>query len=109
MVTSIVTDLNKYHRLYGKHSNIPDCCIEFFIHKWPNMDYTRKEYGYRKIIEVAEQKLGKWWRYIPCPDCLDKKHWHKLHYCRRGKCDEVQKKLKKETGYTFPYGKVFEE
>ena len=101
----MIKDMDKYHRMYGRHSNIPDCCIEFFIRKWPNMNYAGEDHGYHKIRKIAEQKMGKWWGYIPCPDCLDNTRWHKIHHCRRGECDHVQTELKEETGYTFPYDK----
>jgi len=99
-------DMDNYHRIYGKHSNIPECCIEFFIKEWPNLVSTGERYQHDNLQDTVEGELGKTFGYIPCPKCLKEKHWQKIHLCKRGECNKIRNLLKKETGYTFPYDKL---
>lgn len=61
------------HILYGLHSNIPSCCIAFYI-----TDYDR-EFGlktpYYKLISI----LG--WGYVPCPECIVRNNRVKIKDC----------------------------
>lgn len=56
-----------YHRRFGQHSNIPKCCIEYFI----------------KVIlsQQSVPSIGKKWNYMPCPKCLKNNTKNKLHRC----------------------------
>jgi len=45
----------EYTRLYGKHSNIPDCCIEAFIAGETVVDYSL-DYGRCKACKAADRK-----------------------------------------------------
>ena len=76
-----------YNILFGQHSNIPECCIDFFIDKWLKLysigsRKSRKEIeDYHKLIRKAGNTVGKKFGYIPCPDCIAKLNWHKVHTC----------------------------
>ena len=83
----------RHYRNCGSHSNIPPCCVEFFIKYWrggiPDSFIGR---GYRL--------LKKWWypadrrpAYVVCPKCFLKRYAQPLHECdwesesvRVGKC-----------------------
>ncbi len=54
----------EYHIKFGKHSNIPDCCIQYFISSKYQYLYTANN-----------------WKYIPCPKCFKENKKNKLHYC----------------------------
>jgi hypothetical protein len=64
-----LTELNtiNYHIACGLHSNIPPCCVLFFIKNtnrvWPE-DYLKK-------IRDKEKYLQYKYEYIPCPQCLE--------------------------------------
>lgn len=97
-------DMDKYHRLHGKHSNIPECCIEWWLCKWPNIFQNHaKSLTHRLRTMDVERDIEKTYNYIPCPACLLKKHWQKLHECTRKKCTKFRKQLKKKAGHTFPW------
>jgi len=45
----------EYTRLYGRHSNIPDCCIEAFIAGKTVVDYSL-DYGRCEACKAANRK-----------------------------------------------------
>lgn len=97
-----------YDRAFGKHSNIPDCCIEFFVAKWLPMEIEARDNYSANIRKAAEQfgwfdpncwdreVLGCWlyWNYVPCPDCIISGHKQELHVCTR-KCRMFKLKIKR--------------
>ncbi len=47
---------DEIHRAFGRHSNIPDCCITFWLTDWnPGSTYANRL---------------PHWGYVPCPTCL---------------------------------------
>jgi len=60
--------LIEYTWAFGRHSNIPECCIEFFVSG-----------EYLEYIKNGYSTLG--WRYMPCPKCLGENNQVELHYC----------------------------
>lgn len=61
----------EYHIEFGRHSNIPDCCIEWFIGGWSRIwDNRRASAPYRVDVE-----------YVPCPTCLKAQRFVKVHVC----------------------------
>lgn len=62
--------MTTYHILYGRHSNIPACCIDFFINRWNH----ENQYGdiVHKFCPVE---------YIPCPKCFAEGNFNKLRIC----------------------------
>lgn len=65
-----------YHRAFGKHSNIPSCCVEFFIFEWDRNEGWRNEGNwYHQAISAAS------WGYVPCPQCLGKGRKVKIKLC----------------------------
>ncbi len=96
------SNLLKYHKMYGKHSNIPYCCITFWCTEWESvMSFYYKSYV--SLWESVEAKLGKTYGYIPCPKCLENKRWNKLHVCDKKACHTFRKLLKNKTGLSFWY------
>lgn len=61
MVMSNLSD--DYHRVFGEHSNIPPCCIEFFIAKFDRTGIPGK------------------WGYVPCAHCVTKGNKIETHSC----------------------------
>ena len=75
-------NMSKYHVIYGRHSNIPDCCIAFFIKDWPKIFRSSVEYAIHDGKQRAtEKRIGKKFGYRPCLDCMRRGHWHKIHSC----------------------------
>lgn len=64
-----------YHVEYGRHSNIPDCCIAFWLGRWQSI-FDKPE-GERHRVSVG---------YVPCPKCLEEKRFVAVHQCRG--CDK---------------------
>lgn len=57
-----------YHRAYGKHSNIPDCCIEFWLTEWLREFRDELGTGWSSPYARAINRAG--WGYVPCPECF---------------------------------------
>ena len=96
-------NLTDYHWEYGRHSNIPDCCIEFWIREWGNiMASPARKSEYHISKDTAEFKLRKEYRYIPCPKCIKTLNWKPIHVCTKVECGDFKENLKKRTGVTFP-------
>lgn len=48
---------------FGKHSNIPNCCIDFFVEEWEFIHIRKDDLYVRAVNSCA-------WGYVPCPECL---------------------------------------
>jgi hypothetical protein len=64
---------DEWHRAFGLHSNIPECCVDYFVGTWRTRFDTERGRDY--------VKMTKSWKYIPCPECLAAKRIERLHYC----------------------------
>lgn len=53
------------HRICGRNSNIPHCCIEYFVNEWKPLSLKEKEIRRPDFQEIA-LKYG----YAPCYSCL---------------------------------------
>ncbi len=72
-------------RLRGRCSGIPECCITFFTEIWmTKQKLFQNIVNHERRMLVDRETFG--FRYIPCPDCLDKKHFIKLRYCNGPDC-----------------------
>jgi hypothetical protein len=65
----------EYDIVYGLHSNIPVCCIIFFLTEW-HLENKRNS-PYARAVHMAL------YNYVPCPECLA---WHRKNMLRL--CDE---------------------
>jgi len=74
---------NKEHILFGRHSNIPECCIAFFIGDWAEQSKTQASYDRDPIME-----------YVRCPRCLREKRHFPLHKCTV-RCEKFLKSINK--------------
>ena len=54
-----------FDRVEGRHSNIPDCCIETFVAGRTYMEFKNE------LSEKDQRKLDQW-GYVPCNDCFKK-------------------------------------
>jgi hypothetical protein len=52
----------------GLHSGFPKCCIRFFVKTWIMGSHADIRVHAVKMLSSAAS-MGKWWGYIPCPDC----------------------------------------
>lgn len=64
----------------GLHSNIPHCCILFFL----SMNYKT----YHDIQDPIEKMRGIKFEYRPCPDCLVNKIPNQLKDCDSTNCNK---------------------
>ncbi len=62
------------YAIRGAHSEIPNCCIYFWI--LYIRSFTVDIIEYRKAIPKGTE-------YIPCPKCLKEKNFVKIHICDR--------------------------
>lgn len=69
-------------RIYslGRHSNIPQCCVLFFLAHWGSIIH---------INHVRDSLLGIAMRfgYVPCTECLLKDSQISVHLCAGKPCD----------------------
>jgi hypothetical protein len=80
------------HRRCGIHSNIPACCIEFYITRWRQRDmyksWTGKVYRFLKFLWYSADRIPA---YVPCPKCLIRRCARPLFECedskRPGECE----------------------
>lgn len=47
---------------YGRHSQIPECCITFYVEEWDN--HTTLKTHYSTMIHDSG------YNYVPCPKCF---------------------------------------
>jgi hypothetical protein len=59
---------------FGFHSNIPKCCIDFFVEEWEYM-YLHDSNPYVRAVDAAK------WEYVPCPECLGMGRRAELRIC----------------------------
>ena len=55
---------------FGIHSNIPLCCITFWILKYAPSCWANTPF-YKKYFKKIQESKGKW-HYVPCPECSEK-------------------------------------
>ena len=68
----------------GRHSNIPDCCIAYFIGLWIDSAITLRYADplYKTWCEVQKEKGVGFGEYVPCEKCLRKpEDMRQLHKC----------------------------
>lgn len=65
--------MNKW-RIFGQHSKIPECCINFFCNEW-NLIYNTQE-G-KDYLNQRDKGVD----YIPCPTCIKDKNYVRIHNC----------------------------
>ena len=76
-VADKLAKMRKYALDFGRHSNIPECCIQAFVNNWDAHRLARA----RKI----EKEIGRpLWEYIPCDKCLDTQRAVAIHKCHPG-------------------------
>jgi len=68
-------------RKFGVHSNIPACCIEFYIQTWANLPKEDKHKWW-----ITRDKLVP--GYIRCNNCLTRGYFRHIHTCGL-ECREV--------------------
>jgi hypothetical protein len=57
-------NIERYHIAFGRHSNIPDCCIQFYVTEWyPFFENKWRGTVYYDAVQRSEFK------YVPCPKC----------------------------------------
>jgi hypothetical protein len=83
-----------YHAIFGMHSNIPLCCVNFFTKEWvPNRNSVENTEYWEKIKEADGLS------YIPCHACFQKKKFNPLHRCNSQVCKDFWAQLKEFSGF----------
>jgi hypothetical protein len=67
-----------FHTAYGRHSNIPDCCIRFFVEEWDGKELWRRQ-DIPIVRMIRRARAG----YVLCPACLQSNHVVKIRQCRK--------------------------
>lgn len=65
-----------YTIAYGLHSNIPPCCIVFFLTEWQG--WENKDAPYCRAVHAAPE-----YEYVPCPECFAYRRVNRLRLCDR--------------------------
>jgi hypothetical protein len=77
MLRAVRMTREQIHREFGRHSNIPECCIEWFL-VLVRPEHTAWALGYHVIIhEWHPGGCG----YNPCPKCLTQGTFAQVHLC----------------------------
>jgi hypothetical protein len=66
----------------GIHSKIPLCCIIFWITKWIDKITEKQRSKYFDRITSIEKRKSIKIHYIPCPICIKKENFVKIHFCK---------------------------
>jgi len=65
-----------YHIAYGRHSLIPECCIQFYVTEWHPLFETKWcGTAYNKIINESA------YDYVPCPKCFFTSNKARIRLC----------------------------
>lgn len=104
----VAYDRDKFDIEYGRHSNIPDCCIAFWISEFEQIyenavlreDYNRKQ-------AATEHRIKRSYNYRPCHDCLQTGHWQPIHTCR-GACKDTAERLRDKYALTPQWSEYVE-
>jgi len=75
---------DEYTRLYGKHSNIPDCCIEAFTAGKTVVDYSLK-YGRCEACRAADRRAEIHFCTVECIPFLQSIGLDPLKFSFKGK------------------------
>jgi hypothetical protein len=67
----------------GLHSGFPKCCIRFFVPSWMLGSHEQIRVHATKLVSSAA-RMGKWWGYIPCPECCLKEEPIEVLPCPEG-------------------------
>jgi hypothetical protein len=60
----------------GLHSNIPDCCIKFFVTTWYEVQ------GSHRVVKHYYDLIRRYhYNYVPCPKCLGEGVKVTMHKC----------------------------
>lgn len=62
-----------YDIAYGLHSNIPTCCIIFYLTEWTSEN--ERDSPYARAVHADNLN------YVPCPECLALKRHNVLRLC----------------------------
>lgn len=59
----------------GRHSGIPECCIQYFVEVWDPLFYAADSWSSKVeerhvLVGVFERVYGAKFRHIPCDACL---------------------------------------
>ncbi len=88
------------HRNCGKHSNIPSCCVEFFIKYWRGKIPDTFIGGFYRFLKKCFYPASRMPAYVPCPKCLIKRYAQPLYECnwqsesvRVGECEPTGRVL----------------
>lgn len=80
---------NAYDIEYGRHSNIPECCIKFFIKEWQQIWPDRWK---SKLYFKGYSHVG----YVPCRKCQDEKKYAVVHLCVGKTCESFNDILRQK-------------
>jgi hypothetical protein len=69
-------DWRAYHRAFGEHSLIPNCCIEFFVNEWDSKELWRQN-----SLPIVKANNERPTQYVMCPECLVNNREVKIHFC----------------------------
>lgn len=75
-------------RLMGLHSNIPKCCVEWYVKAIipvlrAGMLASRSAYPLLPAPMREFLQRDQRWQYWPCPECFAARRVQKLHICTR--------------------------
>lgn len=84
--------MDSYHVRFGRHSNIPDCCIWFFLSTWKGWENDPfLDRDYRRAANIIGKNAG----YVICPTCLLNNNIKKIHKCYQGCGFDIEKEIRR--------------
>lgn len=71
----------RHYRHCGGHSNIPSCCVEFFIKYWRGKMHKSLTGCIYRLLKRLFYPADRIPAYVPCPKCLTTGHSQPLYEC----------------------------
>lgn len=69
------------HRNCGSHSNIPSCCVDFFIKYWRGRMHKSWVGDIYRFFFRSWYPANRRPAYVPCPKCVLKRYAQPLYEC----------------------------
>lgn len=71
-----MNNITAYDRAFGEHSNIPACCIDFYVKEW---EYIWQQHNHPYVKLIRKSKAN----YVQCPKCLNENKIVKIKDCKK--------------------------
>lgn len=86
-------ELREWHIAFGRHSNIPECCVQFYVDWWWDARVAGSPLAQEYWDTMQAAKDGPKVGYVRCPVCLKDRRRVTLHICSPKKCGKFLRSI----------------